>query len=89
LNLVQDTGYRECGFSWYFFQASAGVVPRSYHCLFLPNLFQFISHGIIEGIWERGGIAPPFLTSALDGGEWDIFTPGLFTPGERAPILIV
>jgi hypothetical protein len=32
-----------------------------------------------------GGIAPPFLTSALDGGEWSASRPCHFTPGERAP----
>jgi hypothetical protein len=26
-----------------------------------------------------GGIAPPFLTSALDGGEWSISSTGHFT----------
>jgi hypothetical protein len=26
-------------------------------------------------VWESGGIAPPFLTLALDGGEWVTFTP--------------
>jgi hypothetical protein len=31
------------------------------------------------------GIAAPFLTSALDGGEWLASRPGRFTPGERAP----
>jgi hypothetical protein len=29
------------------------------------------------------GLAPPFLTSALDG-EWSASRPDLFTPGERA-----
>jgi hypothetical protein len=33
---------------------------------------------------ESGGITPPFLTSALDGGEWSLSCPCLFTPGERA-----
>jgi hypothetical protein len=33
-----------------------------------------------EDIWESGGIAPPFLTSALDGGEWSTSHPGHFTP---------
>jgi hypothetical protein len=33
------------------------------------------------------GIAPPFLTSALDGGEWSISSPGCFTPRERAPVV--
>jgi hypothetical protein len=32
-----------------------------------------------------GGVAPPFLTSALDGGEWSASRHGHFTPGERAP----
>jgi hypothetical protein len=32
-----------------------------------------------------GGIAPPFLTSALDGSKWSASPPGRFTPGEMAP----
>jgi hypothetical protein len=35
--------------------------------------------------WGSGGIAPPFLTSALDGGEWSFSRTGRFTPGERSP----
>jgi hypothetical protein len=31
--------------------------------------------------WGGGGIAPPFLTSALDGGECLALRPGRFTPG--------
>jgi hypothetical protein len=31
-----------------------------------------------------GGIAPPFLTSALDGWEWSASRTGRFTPGETA-----
>jgi hypothetical protein len=27
-----------------------------------------------------GGIAPPFLTSELDGNEWSASCPGYFTP---------
>jgi hypothetical protein len=34
---------------------------------------------------ERGGIAPTFLTLALDGDEWSASRPGLFTSGEIAP----
>jgi hypothetical protein len=30
-------------------------------------------------------IAQPFLTSALDGGEWSTSRPGRFTPSERNP----
>jgi hypothetical protein len=36
-------------------------------------------------MWTSGGIAPPFLTSALDEGEWWASRPCRFTPGERAP----
>jgi hypothetical protein len=28
---------------------------------------------------------PPFLTSALYGGEWSVLRLGRLTPGERAP----
>jgi hypothetical protein len=35
--------------------------------------------------WGSGGIAPLFLTSALDEGEWFASRPCRFTPGERAP----
>jgi hypothetical protein len=31
-----------------------------------------------------GGIAPPFLTSALDGLEWSASRPGRFTPSRKA-----
>jgi hypothetical protein len=31
------------------------------------------------------GIAPAFLTSALDKDEWSASRPGRYTPGERAP----
>jgi hypothetical protein len=34
---------------------------------------------------ESGGIAPPFSTSVLDGGEWSASCPCRFTPSERAP----
>jgi hypothetical protein len=37
-----------------------------------------------EGIWVTEGITPPFLTSALDGGEWSTSRPGRFTYGETA-----
>jgi hypothetical protein len=33
-----------------------------------------------EGVEASGGIAPPFVTSAPDGGEWSASC-----PGERAP----
>jgi hypothetical protein len=36
-------------------------------------------------IWESRGIAHPFLTSALDSGEWSVSRPERFTPGEKSP----
>jgi hypothetical protein len=33
---------------------------------------------------ERGDIPPPFLTSALDVGEWSASRPGRFIPWEIA-----
>jgi hypothetical protein len=39
-----------------------------------------------EGVCGSGGIAPPFLTSALGGGDWSAPCCGRFTPGERAPV---
>jgi hypothetical protein len=38
-----------------------------------------------EDIWGSGGIAPPFLTSALDWGEWLVQRIGHFTLGETTP----
>jgi hypothetical protein len=35
--------------------------------------------------WGSEGIAEPFLTSALDGGEWPASRPDRFTSGEKAP----
>jgi hypothetical protein len=32
--------------------------------------------------WRSGGIAQPFLTLALDGGEWSALRPSRFTPEE-------
>jgi hypothetical protein len=38
-----------------------------------------------EDIWGNGDIAPPFLTSALDGGEWLVsFMPQPIIPRESA-----
>jgi hypothetical protein len=38
-----------------------------------------------EDAWVSGDIAPSFLTSALDGGEWSASRPCRFTSNERAP----
>jgi hypothetical protein len=34
--------------------------------------------------WGSGSIAPLFLASVLDRGEWSALHPGRFTPEERA-----
>jgi hypothetical protein len=48
------------------------------------------SHGVFffytMKTWGNGGIAPPFLTSALVGGEWSASRPSRFTPMEIAPL---
>jgi hypothetical protein len=36
-----------------------------------------------EGVWGSWVIAPPFVTSGLDGGEWSIPRPCHFIPGEK------
>jgi hypothetical protein len=36
-------------------------------------------------ICRSGGIAPPYLMLAMEGGEWLASLPGHFTPWEEAP----
>jgi hypothetical protein len=36
--------------------------------------------------WGSGGVAPPFLISARDGGDWLFSLRARFTPGDRAPV---
>jgi hypothetical protein len=38
-----------------------------------------------EIVWLSGDIAPPFLTSALDGGEWSALRHGRFYLAETSP----
>jgi hypothetical protein len=40
-----------------------------------------------EDIWGSGGIAPPFLTSELDGSEWLVSCPLVALP-PSTPVLI-
>jgi hypothetical protein len=35
--------------------------------------------------WGKGGTAPPFSTSALDGGKWWASSPGRYTPRGKCP----
>jgi hypothetical protein len=39
-----------------------------------------------EDIWGSGDTAPPFLPSALDGGEWSVTRPCRFNPRKTAPV---
>jgi hypothetical protein len=39
-----------------------------------------------EDIWGSVGIAPPFLISALDGGQWSDSHPGLLIPHGKNPL---
>jgi hypothetical protein len=56
-----------------------------YVCMYPLSPHNGITH---EDIWASGGIAPPFFTSALDGGEWSGSGPGRFIPGEYPPVPI-
>jgi hypothetical protein len=42
-----------------------------------------------EHICKSGGRAPPFLTLALDGGDWTASHPKSSIPGGRGPIPVV
>jgi hypothetical protein len=44
-----------------------------------------IKHYAIDDVWGSGGIALPFLTSALYGGERSASGPGPFNPGDKVP----
>jgi hypothetical protein len=48
-------------------------------------VFLLTEHHSMKAYWRSGGIAPRFLTPALDGDEWSASRTGRFTPGERAP----
>jgi hypothetical protein len=37
-----------------------------------------------EDIWGGGGIAPTFLTSALDGGEDQLHAPAALSPEQKS-----
>jgi hypothetical protein len=39
----------------------------------------------MKAYWGNGGMAPPFFTSVLDGGEWSDSRPGRFNSRERVP----
>jgi hypothetical protein len=43
----------------------------------------------LEDVWGSGGIVPPFLTSALDGGEWPALLPCRFTLRGKTPRFLV
>jgi hypothetical protein len=47
-------------------------------CKFIPGLYE-LSATLCRYIWGSGSIASPFLTKALDGGEWLASRPGHFT----------
>jgi hypothetical protein len=38
----------------------------------------------MKDVLESGGVALPFLISALDGGDWSASRPRHFTPREKA-----
>jgi hypothetical protein len=36
-------------------------------------------------VWESEAVVPPFLNSALNGGERSVSHPGRYTPSEMVP----
>jgi hypothetical protein len=50
-----------------------GLLARK---LSLTSIYYILCH---EGVWGSGGIALPFLTLTLNGGEWSASRPGSFT----------
>jgi hypothetical protein len=48
----------------------------------LVYLFMYLSTTLLR---HRGGIAPPYFTSAPGGGEWAASRPRRFTPEDRVP----
>jgi hypothetical protein len=39
----------------------------------------------LEDMWRSGGLEPPYLTSATNGGEWSASCPGHCIRSERTP----
>jgi hypothetical protein len=46
------------------------------------TVLKYNEHG-----WRGGGIAPPFLTTALDGGEWSTSRYDYFISEEKTPVI--
>jgi hypothetical protein len=60
------------------------IKPEFYKVKVKLSLWLINSALCHEDVWGSGCIAPPFLTLALDGGEWSTLHPSRFTPGEIA-----
>jgi hypothetical protein len=49
------------------------------------RIFNYVIKHCHEGVWGNGGIAPPFLTSALYGCEWSSSHTCPFTSRKEVP----
>jgi hypothetical protein len=58
------------------------VIINKKNNMYLCLINQALRH---EGIRKSVGIAPLFLTSAIDGGEWSDLRFGRFATGKRTP----
>jgi hypothetical protein len=45
---------------------------------------KLIKYHAMKTVWGNGGIVPPSLPSALNGGEWSASHPSRFTPRKGA-----
>jgi hypothetical protein len=60
-------------------------LPYAVIYFLLKFIKKCLSQKFCKILRKSGGIAPPFLTSALDEGEWSASLPSCFTPGEIIP----
>jgi hypothetical protein len=63
----------------------------TFHQLISAILYLINKHHAKKIVPGSGSVAPPFLTSPIDGGEWSVSRPGRFTHGEisQEPVWMV
>jgi hypothetical protein len=62
-----------------------GLAKKEYPVGFLLHCSKLKKSTRREDVWGSGNIAPPFLTSALYGGEWSVSLSRRFILGETTP----
>ena len=57
----------------------------SHNRLYLPKQTKLSLYTPLRHVGGMAVLLQPFLSSALDGGEWLAFLLGCFFPGDRSP----